>query len=36
LDNTPSKILWYYIGVDSNNEKFVGFDTIELLRELTE
>ena len=36
LDKAPSKILWYYIGVDSNNEKFVGFDTIELLSELTE
>lgn len=34
LDNAPSKILWYYIGVDSNNEKFVGYDCIDIIKKM--
>ena len=34
LDNAPSKILWYYIGVDSNNEKYVGYDYIDIIKKM--
>lgn len=34
LSKSESKILWYYIGINSNNEKFVGYDLLKIVKKI--